>query len=153
MKTQDLIDSAGVLGPFDDPLPAQYEKQLARMTAMVNERMSSREDIHDLLGGASLALMKDNHANHGRFIASILKNFHAGVLVETILWVFRTYKSRGISSAYWAAQMNAWHEVIEEVLSPEDANGILPLYQWIQVNIPLFDKLAMEALPQQHSKH
>ncbi len=138
----ELIESARTLGPFSEDDALAYQRYAPRLVALVNERMTEREDIHDLLGVASLELMRDNHANHARFIGSILKVFQAEVLVETIIWVLRTYKSRGISSAYWAAQLNTWHIVISETLKEAEVANVLELYAWIQVHLPVFDKLA-----------
>ncbi len=97
--------------------------------------------------------MKDNHANHVRFIASILRNHNPEILVDTVLWVFRAYRSRGFSSNYWAAQLNTWIEIIKEELSTETYHQVFPLYEWMQLNIPTFVKLSDEKLELPGSLH
>ena len=97
--------------------------------------------------------MQDNHANHVRFIASILKNNDADVLVETVLWVFRAYRSHGFSSNYWAAQLNTWMQILKTELSVETYKEVLPLYEWMQINIPIFVKVSDEKLEMPNSLH
>jgi hypothetical protein len=97
--------------------------------------------------------MKDNHSNHVRFIASILKNYNHDVLVDTVLWVFRAYRSHGFTTNYWAAQLNTWIIVIKEALTPESFVEVYPYYEWMQVNIPLFVKVSDEKLEASNSLH
>jgi len=87
-------------------------------------------------------MMKDNHANHARFLESIFHEHSPEVLVDTIIWVFRAYRSRNFSSTYWAAQLNTWIEIHKRELSPECFNEIYPYYKWMQINIPVFNSLA-----------
>ena len=115
--------------------------------------MTEREDILSLIGEKNLNMMKDNHANHARFIASILKNFNPHVLVDTVLWVFRSYRSHEFTSNYWAAQLNNWIALFEKNLSPEDYREILPYYKWMQINIPTFSAISDEALQTPNSEH
>lgn len=56
------------------------------------ENVSYLSDLNDI------EMMKDNHANHVRFVHSILNNPNAEVHTDTVLWVFRAYKSHGFSS-------------------------------------------------------
>ncbi len=142
MDKKDLIASAGQLGPFDTTTAEAYTTASQRMIARVNEKMLSRPDIDELIGKSGRDMMCDNHANHARFIASILENHNPEVLVETILWVFRAYRSRGFASTYWAAQLNMWIDIIREELPGEAYRQVLPLYEWMQVNIPLFENLS-----------
>jgi hypothetical protein len=115
--------------------------------------MLERPDIESLVGTNNLSMMKDNHANHVRFIASILKNYNHDVLVDTVLWVFRAYRSHGFTTNYWAAQLNTWLIVIKEVLTPESFVEVYPYYEWMQVNIPLFVKVSDERLEAPNSLH
>lgn len=142
MDKKDLITSAGKLGPFSKATAEAYAAASQRMVARINEQMLSRPDIDKLVGQAGREMMCDNHANHARFIASILENHNPEVLAETILWVFRAYRSRGFASTYWAAQLNTWMGIIREELPAEAYEETLPLYGWMQVNIPLFEHLS-----------
>jgi hypothetical protein len=98
-------------------------------------------------------MMKDNHANHVRFIGSLLKNYNHDVLVDTVLWVFRAYRSHGFTTNYWAAQLNSWIIVIKAVLTSQSFVEVYPYYEWMQVNIPLFVKVSDEKLEAPNSLH
>jgi len=122
----------------------EYGLKASRMAGAVTERMLARPDLDALIGKNNAEMMKDNHANHARFIESVLRNFDAATLTDTVLWVFRAYRSRGFHDNYWAAQLNLWHAVMKENLSEETLRAVLPIYNWMQVNIPGFVVLADE---------
>ena len=115
--------------------------------------MESRSDLNLLIGENNFSMMKDNHANHVRFIHSILHNPNAEVLTETVLWVFRAYRNHGFSGSYWAAQLNAWIYILKNELSKESFEQIIPLYEWMQVNIPTFEKLSGQNINRNSSIH
>jgi hypothetical protein len=120
----------------------EYGRKAAKMAGVVTERMLARPDLEALIGKNNAEMMKDNHANHARFIESVLRNFDAATLTDTVLWVFRAYRSHGFHDSYWAAQLNLWHAVLKENLSEETLKAVLPVYNWMQVNIPSFAALA-----------
>jgi len=106
--------------------------------------MESRADLLEMVGDGNVNMMKDNHANHARFMESIFVQHSSEILVDTVLWVFRAYRSRNFSSTYWAAQLNAWIELYKKELSAECYQEIYPYYNWMQINIPTFNNLAEE---------
>lgn len=144
MDKEILLRSAASIGPFSGAAVHEYGSKTDLIVSRVNEALMRRNDLHALTGEANTQMMKDNHANHARFIHSIMKHYDPEVLVETILWVFRAYRSHGFSSMYWAAQINTWIGIMNELLSKESLAQVLPLYSWIQVNIPLFEKLSAQ---------
>ncbi len=146
MTKDRLIDAATAIPAASPEAAAEYERNRERLVAEVNRRMEARPDIEGLVGRDNLDMMRDNHANHARFVRTILKDFDPRVLVETVLWVFRAYRSRGFSDNYWAAQLNVWIEVMKETLSPESSTRIYPLYDWFIVHIPAFTFLSGEAV-------
>ena len=143
---KDLQERAEALKQVSSGSAEEYQRKAARMAGRITEELLARPDVEELVGKNNMSMMKDNHANHARFIGSILSSHNPEVLVETVLWVFRAYRSRGFSSNYWAAQMNAWLNIIEEELSPECYAEVYPYYEWMQVNIPVFDTLSDETL-------
>ncbi|HOO85572.1 MAG TPA: hypothetical protein PLS94_13460 [Prolixibacteraceae bacterium] len=115
--------------------------------------MLARPDVLTMVGESNIEMMKDNHANHARFLESIFKKHQPEVLVDTVLWVFRAYRSRSFASTYWAAQLNTWIEIYRKELSPECFSEVYPYYNWMQINIPIFNKLAEEDLDAPLSAH
>jgi len=153
MTKTELLQTAQLLRQVDARVSSEYEQKSGQLNAKINQLMLERADIKELVGEINISMMKDNHANHVRFIASILRNHNPEILVDTVLWVFRAYRSRGFSSNYWAAQLNTWIEIIKEELSTETYHQVFPLYEWMQVNIPTFVKLSDEKLELPGSLH
>ncbi|RXP57094.1 hypothetical protein EC396_07230 [Lutibacter sp. HS1-25] len=146
MNKSQLLQTCNQLKQVSETAAMEYASKANKLVSEMNVLMLARPDIEALVGKENLAMMQDNHSNHIRFITSILKDFNSEVLVETILWVFRAYRSRGFSTNYWAAQLNTWVQLIECELTVASYNEVLPLYEWMQVNIPIFVKLSDEML-------
>ncbi|MGM0531987.1 MAG: hypothetical protein ACQER7_11615 [Bacteroidota bacterium] len=141
MDKTSLIKSAEKLNPVSSSSITAYEQQAEKIIGTMNERMLQRSDIKTLTGIENIDMMKDNHANHVQFMASIFKNKNAGVLVETILWVFRAYRSHGFSPDYWDVQLEVWKDVLKNILSGGAWQEIEPYYEWMQHNVPVFLEL------------
>ncbi len=148
-----LTASASKLNKVSAAALEEYLKKADLLVSKVNSLMIERQDIEKLIGEDNLTMMKDNHANHVRFMASIFKNPNPEVFIETVLWVFRAYRNHGFKTNYWAAQMNTWFLVLKESLSEESYQEIFPYYEWIQINIPLFVELSNQAPGTQNSLH
>lgn len=153
MDKQQLLNSASGLQAVGETSANEYAKKTDLLISKINAMMSDRIDIESLIGGNNLNMMKDNHANHVRFITSILKNPNAEVLVETVLWVFRAYRSHGFTTNYWAAQLNAWIEILKQELSPASFQEVYPYYEWMLTNIPIFVILSDQKLDNPNSLH
>ncbi len=153
MNRNELIESASMLGPFNQEAVLEYTEKIDRLVVIMNETMASRPDVNELIGDNNLSMMKDNHANHARFIASVMQNFNSEVLVDTILWVFRAYRSRSFHSSYWAAQLNTWMTIFEKEFTRETYDEVRRLYRWMQVNIPSFVICSDEKLSENKSMH
>ena len=144
MDKKYLLETAQKLIQVSDSTSEEYNKKTEQLITKMNVLMTERPDIEHLVGTNNINMMQDNHANHVRFIGSILKNYNPDVLVETILWVFRAYRSHGFTTNYWAAQLNTWIIVIKEILTPTSFVEVYPYYEWMQVNIPMFVKISNE---------
>ncbi len=148
-----LLEKAGQLKQVSVSTAEEYHQNAEQLITKMNALMTERPDLESLVGKNNISMMKDNHANHVRFIASILKNYNSDVLVDTILWVFRAYRCHGFTTNYWAAQLNSWIIIIKEVLSADCFFEVYPYYEWMQINIPVFVKVSDEKLETQNSLH
>jgi len=137
-----LLKSAKNLQQLSEELANEYASKRGVMVEQLNEIMLKRPDINALVGDENIQMMKDNHANHARFLESIFYKNSPEVLLDTVLWVFRAYRSRGFHSTYWAAQLNSWLQIYETQLSDKCYKAIYPYYNWMLVNIPAFTILA-----------
>jgi hypothetical protein len=153
MDKKTLIESANRLNSVSKSSVMEYIGKSDQLIAKINTYMTSREDIVALIGDDNLAMMRDNHSNHVRFMASIFESRNDEVLIETILWVFRAYRSHNFTTTYWAAQLNAWIDIIKKELSPQAYLEIYPYYEWMQTNIPLFVYFSDEKLDSLKTKH
>jgi len=141
-----LVETAGKLTQVNNNSAEEFIQKSENLINQMNNIMLDRPDIIKLIGTDNIQMMKDNHSNHIRFIISILKYPNPDVLVDTILWVFRAYRSHGFSTNYWAAQLNTWIIIIKKELSSESYSEIYPFYEWMQINIPLFVKVSDQKL-------
>jgi len=141
MTRDELLETAKVLPPFTTASAHEYSAQREAIVTEINQLLLQRPDIHLMVGASNIDMMRDNHANHARFVESLLLHYSAETLVETVLWVFRAYRSHGFHLTYWPAQLNAWVEVLRHRLSPESFAVIYPLYHWFIIHIPTFAAL------------
>ena len=153
MDRNDLIKTAGKLKQVSEKSTAEYSAKRDTLVALMNQKMESRPDLPDMVGNGNVEMMKDNHANHARFLESIFNQHSPEILVDTVLWVFRAYRSRNFSSTYWAAQLNTWIEIYRKELSSVCFQEIYPYYNWMQINIPTFNQLAEDELDAPLSAH
>ncbi|MFW5916278.1 MAG: hypothetical protein ACOCTM_02265 [Bacteroidota bacterium] len=148
-----LSETARALKQVDPEVAKEYRAKSDELISQINKRMLERPEVKNLVGEDNLGMMKDNHANHVRFITSILRNYNPQVFVDTVLWVFRAYRSHGFTANYWATQLNIWMEILKDTLTPESYRAVYPYYEWMQVNIPVFVKLTDEDIEASNSGH
>jgi len=153
MEKSKLIKSADKITKVSEASLKEYMDKSEMLIAKMNQVMLERKDILEVIGGEkNITMMKDNHCNHSRFIISILQTPDSETLVDTVLWVFRAYMSRGFSSNYLSAQINTWIEILKENISENAYSEILSIYNWFSVNIPNFTIAADEKLEKSRHK-
>jgi hypothetical protein len=153
MQREDLLLSAKKLQQVSEKSASEFGSKREFLVDLMNKKMEKRADLLEMVGTDNVEMMRDNQANHARFLDSIFNEHSPEILVDTVLWVFRAYRSRNFSSTYWAAQFNTWIEIYNTELSPDCYKEIYPYYNWMQINIPTFNKLAEENLEVTYSAH
>ncbi|MBA4397371.1 MAG: hypothetical protein C0394_08315 [Syntrophus sp. (in: bacteria)] len=138
MTREELLATAEKLPRFSTVTAGEFAEKREQLAAEMNRIMGQRPDLADLIGQGNREMMEDNHRNHARFIGSLIQNFSPQVLVETVLWVFRAYRSHGFRLTYWPAQLDTWVEVLKRELSPGAYEEIYPLYHWMIIHQPAF---------------
>lgn len=108
-----------------------YAKNSEAMLEMVNEKLSSREGIAELIGDNSFDMMRDNHENHVRFMTNVFELDNYELMVRTVSWVYRTYKNHGFSYEYFPAELEAWVQAVNQHLGPENAQPIEEVYSFL----------------------
>jgi len=153
MDKHHLLETARKLKKVNPETAEEYRQKSDELIAQINQRMLEKPEITNLVGEDNLSMMKDNHANHVRFMASILKNYNPEVFVDNVLWVFRAYRSHKFTSNYWPTQLNTWMEILKDSLTDKTFNEVYPFYEWMQAKIPIFTKLTDQDLETPNSLH
>jgi hypothetical protein len=153
MTKDNLINSAQKLNQPAIKIAAEFGEQRERLAAAANQKMLARPDLEKLIGPGNQLMMEDNNRNFARFMESIFYDYKPEVLVNTVLWVFRAYRSHGFKSTHWPANLNVWIEIMRQELSPEAFGALYPFYNWLIINITLFVKLSDGQLDAGQSKH
>ncbi len=146
MKKEDLVKSASALKQPTAEAVEEFSTKAEAMINTLNDRLSRRDDIVQLIGEGNSDMMFDNHRNHIRFMISLFKAYDPVVFTETVLWVFRAYRSHGFKLTYWPAQLDTWVDVFNSELSRECFDQIYPFYDWMIVNNPIFAGISDQAI-------
>ena len=112
-----------------------------QLAAEGNRIMAGRPDLEALTGKGAQQMAGDNNRNFARFMEAMILDYQPKIMVETVLWVFRTYRAHGFQTAYWAANLNVWVDMIRRELPRDVFEAIHPFYNWLIISIPLFTQL------------
>ena len=143
---QQLLNSAKKLQQPTESATTEFSHKREQLAAKGSQLLSERNDMEKLVGKGNKQMSEDNNKNFARFMESMFSEYDPNVLVETVLWVFRAYRSHGFQTIYWAANLNIWIEMLKNEMSEETFNELYPFYNWLVVNIPVFVKLTDEDL-------
>jgi len=142
MTREELIKSAAKLNQPSWEAIKEFSGKAEIMANILNERFAQRPDIVQLIGDGNLEMMQGNHRNHLRFMISIFSVYNSEAFTETVLWVFRSYRSHGFQLTYWPAQLDSWVEIFKNQLSPQCFDQIYPFYDWMIVNNAVFANIS-----------
>lgn len=145
MKEQLLASAQNLTSP---PVKArdEFSAKISVFVATGNASLAARPDLNKLIGAENREMAENNNSNFALFMDSMFVAYDPVTLVETVLWVFRAYRSHGFSTTYWAANLDNWLKMLKSELSEESFTAISPFYNWLIVNIPIFVKLTDESL-------
>jgi hypothetical protein len=146
MEKDELLKTAALLKQPSVEASAEFSKKSDAMVELLNQRFSQRTDIDQLIGVGNTEMMFENHRNHLRFMRSLFNEYNPVAFMETVLWVFRAYRSHGFKLTYWPAQLDNWVEIFKSQLSPACFEEIYPFYHWMIINNPTFANLSDKAI-------
>ncbi len=141
MTKDSLMASAKLLTQPPAAIAGEFSEKREAMAAMVNRAMNERDDLLKLVGADGVRMSEDNNRNFPLFMESLFLAYNPEVLVDTALWVFRSYRSHGFAPIYWPANLDTWVEVLRRELSPQAFAAIFDFYRWLIINIPIFTTL------------
>lgn len=146
MTKASLLNSAKKIPLPERHAASEFSEKRDGLASQVTDIMVKRDDIDQLTGKNNIEMMKDNHRNHARFMEFMLFEFNPEVLVDTVLWVFRAYRSHGFNLLYWPAMLDTWAGVLQNGLSEKAFKSVYPLYNWMIVNQAFFAELSDRAI-------
>jgi len=146
MKREDLIKTASEIKQPSMNSFNKFSSKLDIMVSEMNNNMLERNDLKNLIGEGNDKMMEDNHRNHARFMESVFKNYEPKILVDTVLWVYRAYRSHGFNLTYWPAQLDTWLVIYKKHLSENTYNEIYPFYNWMLLNQAAFVSISDQIL-------
>ena len=88
------------LSAVDDDSAERFVEATPMLVSSVNRLICSRDDIAKLIGGNDTSVVQTNHANHAHFMSSQFYLRSAQTVMQTIDWVYRSYRERGFSERY-----------------------------------------------------
>ena len=138
-----LIRSAEELNGVSDAVLRAYAQAGPAAAQAVTEALEARADVDALVGGKR-AMMADNHANHVRYVQSVLAQPNPRLLVETVVWVYRTYLGHGFSPDYWPVFLPLLVEGLRSRMPGDAFAEVEPLYRWFMDHHRDFLALAAE---------
>jgi len=150
MKKEELIEKAMQISEPSRDACAEYASKSELLAETLNLMMLKRDDLDRMIGKGNRNMMMDNHRNHARFMKSLFTAYSPEVFVDTILWVFRAYRSHGFQLIYWAAQLDNWITVMKQHLSKETYEELFPFYEFMLLNQPAFAQLTDEDVEKNH---
>lgn len=139
-----LISSAKSLDEPSQKAVEEFSQKRGSLATELKNRMNEREDLEELIGLGNTSMMEDNSKNMVDFFNSIFKNYEPKVFVDTVHWVFKTYRSHGFQPEFWSANLNTLLKIMEEDLSKETFNELRPFVNWIIDHIPKFVEMTDE---------
>jgi hypothetical protein len=139
---ENVLKDAEKLTPPQENSATEFGSKWELFSIKGSQILGQRSDFEKLVGKGNRQMAEDNNKNFPRFMESMFVDYKPKVFLETVLWVFRAYRSHGFDSTYWAANLNIWVDMLKEDLSEQAFKEIYPFYNWLIVNIPIFVKLA-----------
>jgi len=145
MTRDQILQSARKLNRPPETATAEFAGKRDQLSAMAGQKLIERPDVDKLIGQGNQQMAEDNNRNFARFMESVFTEYQPDVLVETVLWVFRAYRSHGFQTTYWATNLNIWVDLLKNQMSADTYQALYPFYHWLIVNIPIFVKLSDDA--------
>lgn len=111
-------------------------------SARVSDLVFSHPQANAFLPENKSDMAVNNHEQHAQYMESVFLDGADESVVDTIVWVYRTYTSHGFDLSYWPVQIDAWRIVLADLLPEEDYQCIAPYYDWLAGHHADFAELA-----------
>ncbi len=119
----------------------EYYKKRIKMKEFVDEKMAEKDNIDKMIGNNSREVMFANHKNHANFMSNVFEFNELRLLIDTLPWVYYTYKNKGFSYEYFYRELYCWIDAVKKYLSEEYRKDIIEIYEWMLENHEEFIEL------------
>lgn len=109
----------------------EYGDNLDFMIKKVDQDMSEKENLNQLIGDNLLSKMEDNHKNHANFMYNSFQLNDPELFLNTIIWVYKTYNNHGFSYEYFPLELKTWISAVKKYLNTESQTSIIKVYKWM----------------------
>lgn len=130
-ETEDLIRDTQKSLRIRPESASLYRNSRDALLDTVNSLMTALPEITGLIGGNPMSMMRDNHSNHLDFMSTVFEFNSFELLVKTVPWVYHSYVAHGFSFDYFPLELKAWKTAVQKLLSPEAAEEINAVYDWM----------------------
>lgn len=137
-----LLESAKVFATRTASISGHLEGKVELCAAELTAALNARPDLEELIGAGNMGVMEMNHINHFRYMNSLAALYDPKSFVETVLWVFRTYRARGFSVKYWEIMLPEAMIILRQHLGDAHYHELEPYYEWLLTNIQTFARLS-----------
>jgi methanogenic corrinoid protein MtbC1 len=126
---RDLLNQSDSFSQVQAPAATEYAENIDVLTEKVDRTMEAKSNLQRLIGTNSVAVMKDNHANHARFMSTVFHFSAFTMLLRVMVWVYRSYHARGFSYEYFREVLETWIGAVEDTLSADAAQSVCAVYR------------------------
>ena len=137
-----LFSEARKLPAVSQAAASEYRDGISVMKQYVDDELAGNEEVLRLIGYNDLRLMYSNHRYHADFMSTVFRLNEYELLVRVVVWVYRSYRSRGFSYDYFPVELRTWQEAVGRTLTPRASAEINRTYQWMLDQHLSFVKLA-----------
>ncbi|MBL0226549.1 MAG: cobalamin-dependent protein [Geobacteraceae bacterium] len=109
----------------------RYAAAMERMIEQVNSELGGRADVMELIGRNPVQMMELNHLHHAQFMLTVFRLHAFDLLVRTVPWVYRAYRSRGFSYDYFPIELRAWKKALADNTAGVEVSQIQAVYDWM----------------------
>ncbi len=125
----------------------EYFASRWQLKEAVDEKLAAREDIDELTGYNPRQMMKENHRNHVQFMSNVFFFNDYRMLVDTVPWVYNTYRQKGFSYEYFPIELEAWKQAVKTIMGCSRAASIVQVYDWMQESHDKFVSVCRDISP------
>lgn len=145
MKRKDLIEDAKSLKQPSQETLMEFTDKKEMMIRDLNDLLFSSPGFESIVAKDLHDMLRDNHQNQFKFMESVYSAYNADVFVNTVLWVFSTYRSHGFNLEYWDRLFPAVLKIYEKHLTGQAFAELAPFYRWLNAKKHVFIQLSNEA--------